>query len=61
LENDQVQLSLSAVSTISYRVDSSFDLIIWIPLTSISTNRSWQFNDPANSSLQHRFYRLVAP
>ena len=61
LENDQVQLSLSAAPTVSYRVDSSLDLISWTPLTAISTNRAWQFNEPANSSLQHRFYRLVAP
>jgi hypothetical protein len=62
LNSNGLDLALSSVPGLQYRVDASGDLLNWTALTSfISTNAVMYFRDTSATNYSKRFYRAVVP
>lgn len=58
--NEGVNLILSGVGGVRYRIDQSADLQNWTPLQSVTlSSNSWQFSVPVTGTLGGRFFRPV--
>ena len=56
------QLTLNGPSNYNYLVESSSNLVDWIPVAIVpNTNGSAVFSDPAATNYNRRFYRAVSP
>jgi hypothetical protein len=60
LPDRNIQLSLSALSNLTYRIDASTNLIDWAGVTNLSNpNCTFQFIDFAATNFHRRFYRSL--
>ena len=60
LPDQNLSLSLTAVSNLTYRIDASTDLLTWAALTNLpNPNGTLQFIDLAATNFSQRFYRAV--
>jgi hypothetical protein len=61
LPNRQAQITVQGQPNQVYTLESSSDLVLWLPLGSkASTTGTVQFTDPLAGSVRFRFYRAVA-
>jgi hypothetical protein len=62
LADGSVRLSLSGIAGLSYTIQTSTNLVDWVPLQGfVSTNGTVTVVDPAAVDFIHRFYRAVMP
>jgi hypothetical protein len=62
LPDKQTELTVSGFPQTSYRLDSSSNLVSWVPLVAVAgSNGISRFTNAPNSQLGSRFYRVVLP
>ncbi len=62
LPDKQTELTVSGFPQTSYRIDSSSDLVSWVPLVSVaSSNGISLFTNAPGGQLSNRFYRVAVP